>query len=1099
MKSSSISQTGEKQKSKVRLERVRRPMWLKFAGGILVLLLLALVVDTLIISFLISGDVRVTAEANNYYINQQRSQRVQESLQSIMDDSRLQLGILGNSPSQSLREVSIENFFRVHREIAAIIVSGGSIRTESPEIRMIDEPFFAVNKIDPSLVDMALAAMRDDLNRAAYGEAVVRNITRIFDIPMMAMLFPTDSGKTQGVAIFFSSEQFITDFGTGTNQSFMVSGQGELLVHSDMEILKSGHFDETGTISEVILKTSLNDMQTVIQDDLGVQYFCAFRKLPRLDTVVVTQIPYYTVFEGVDATVRRNIYLAIVILSISVCFAWFFARSITSPIQNLMLAVRKVEEGDYHVEVTIKGKDEIGVLGASFNSMSRSLERTHRELNDAYSQLKEVNEGLENTVRERTAELEKQTALAKSASKAKSDFLATMSHEIRTPMNAIMGMVEIMDTSNLTEKQISYFGDIRLMSRALLNIINDILDISKIEAGKLELVPVNYDIFVLFDNVGTINSFSAAAKSLTLTLKKGEKMPHCLFGDEIRVRQIFTNIISNAIKYTPEGTVTATLRSAADQAGSRYVVFTVEDTGIGIKKEDISKLFGNFQRLDAQKTRTIQGTGLGLAITKQLVEMMGGAIKVESEYGKGSTFTVTFPLIPGDPSKIKNLDDHSRFVLAKPGADLRILVADDIQINLNVALGFLERHGMKADTAADGLDALNKIQQKEKTGAGYDLVFLDMLMPNMDGITVVKTIRSMGGRYAEMPVVALTANAMTEATEECFQAGMSDFLSKPITDADLNAILAKWLPSDKVIIGGTPVKASDAEPVKTAAPAKDASPSLGSGQKRRALRANRPALDRKIKAIRKNLQEKKWDAYAKQASDLRKFFSTLGLNIMAGQAQKLELAGRTAAAEKSAGSGAMNQLQAERFCQEKTEPVLAAFSTFLDKQLKELPPARGGSSKNGTPKDGSPKPESPVQEDPIDRLGRIPGLDIKTGLQFTGEDKEFYKMALNQFCLDFKDLHGAVLEDLEKKDWKDYAIKLHGLKGMLAMIGAAELSEWAKKLEFAGKAADTKGSQEDAQTCTAEAEPILKAIGSLRDQILEALGTEEEADQRKAV
>ncbi|MDR1785325.1 MAG: hypothetical protein LBR23_02500, partial [Spirochaetaceae bacterium] len=207
----------EKQKSKAPVERVRRPMWLKFAAGILLLILLVVVVDTLIISVLISGDVRVTAEANNFYINQQRSQRVEESMLGIMDESRLHLGVLSASPSQALRDISMENFFRVHRNIAAIVVSGGSPGEESPEIRLVNNAFFAANKLSPALLDLALVTVRDEINLAAYGRALLRNMTGAFNFPMMVMLFPTDSGKSQGVAIFFSSEQYIEDFGAGTN------------------------------------------------------------------------------------------------------------------------------------------------------------------------------------------------------------------------------------------------------------------------------------------------------------------------------------------------------------------------------------------------------------------------------------------------------------------------------------------------------------------------------------------------------------------------------------------------------------------------------------------------------------------------------------------------------------------------------------------------------------------------------------------------------------------------------------------------------------------------------------------------------------------
>ncbi|MDR1788636.1 MAG: response regulator [Treponema sp.] len=1010
----------KKKASKVKIERVRRPLWLKFGTGVVVLLLLALVVNTLIISVIISGDVRVTAEANNYYTNQQRSQRVEESIQSIMDESRLQLGVLAASPSQSLRDISMENFFRVHRGIAAIVVAGGVTGTDSPEIRLVNDSFFAVNKIDTGLLDTVLGTVRDDLDAAAYGSAVLRNVSSQFNFPMIAMLFPTDSGKSQGIAIFFSSQQYLTDFGTGTSQSFMLSGGGELLVHSNSDTLKAGDARETEAVKSILMATDLMDMQTVIKDLSGEQYFCAFKKLQRLDSVVVTQVSYTTVFESVRATVRRNVYLAVAILSVAISFAWFFSRSITRPIKGLVQAVQQVKQGDYDIHLEVKGRDELAVLGTGFVSMSESLKKTHQELRD-------MNEGLERTVRDRTAALEKQTQIANAASKAKSDFLATMSHEIRTPMNAIMGMIEIMDASNLTAKQLSYFHDIQMMSTALLNIINDILDISKIEAGKLELVPVHYDLYALFDNVGKVNSFSAAAKSLALLTKKSPRVPRCLFGDEIRVRQIFTNIMSNAIKYTSEGSVEAMLRAGTDKTGKQHVVFTVKDTGIGIKKEEIPKLFGNFQRLDAQKTRTIQGTGLGLAITKQLVEMMGGTIKVESEYGKGSTFTVTFPLVPGDLRKIKSTEDRNRFVRARTGFVPRILVTDDIQINLRVALGFLEKHGMKADTACDGLDAYHKVIAKEKTGDGYDLVFLDLLMPNLDGISAMKKIRAQGGRFRIMPIVALTANAMTETTEECLKAGMSDFLSKPMTDPALNAILAKWLPQEKILFTKSPDGIGTAYSALSNAPAKAPA------------QAPHPAASAPAPA----------------------------------QAPHPAAPAPAKAPAKAAPASA-----------QAPHPAAPAPATAPAKAAPA--PAQAPHPAASAP---APAPaQAPAPEaDPLARVSKVPGLDVKTGLEFCAGDPAFYKSMLKQFCDDFEPLKNAIINDARRRDWKDFSIKTHGIKSSLAMLGAMDLSEQARKLEMAGKAADLKKSAAEVRYCAAQTLPMLKGVSALRSRLLMAL------------
>jgi signal transduction histidine kinase/DNA-binding response OmpR family regulator/HPt (histidine-containing phosphotransfer) domain-containing protein len=393
---------------------------------------------------------------------------------------------------------------------------------------------------------------------------------------------------------------------------------------------------------------------------------------------------------------------------------------------------------------------------------------------------------------------------AEQATKAKSQFLATMSHEIRTPMNAIIGMSDLMPTDNLSSLQKGYFGDIKKMSKSLLTIINDILDFSKIEAGKFELVPVHYNVYALYDNIASMCEFIAQGKSLEFKCHFDKSVPEVLYGDETRVRQVITNIVNNAIKYTKEGYVSFNMsrgkrradvgRVPFDEAG--YLVVEVKDTGIGIKEEDIPKLFGSFQQFDARKNRGIMGTGLGLAITKNLVSLMDGHITVESVYGSGSTFTVYLPLIEGDSAKVeKNILVPS--IMAKEG--VRVLVVDDVPVNLTVALGFLSKHGIHAETAGGGIEAVEKVKNSVESGCPYDLVFMDHMMPDLDGTEAAQQIRALGGDaspYAAMPIVALSANAVQGAEEIFLASGMDGFVSKPIEPASLNAALKKFLPEE---------------------------------------------------------------------------------------------------------------------------------------------------------------------------------------------------------------------------------------------------------------------------------------------------------------
>jgi PAS domain S-box-containing protein len=399
---------------------------------------------------------------------------------------------------------------------------------------------------------------------------------------------------------------------------------------------------------------------------------------------------------------------------------------------------------------------------------------------------------------ERNQELEVQTRAAQVASDAKSRFLASMSHEIRTPMNAIIGMSDLMRTDNLDETQRSFFSDIKKMSKTLLQIINDILDISKIEVGKMELYPVHFSLRELYDNLCSMNRFSAESKDLEFRYSFAAGVPQVIYSDDVRIRQILTNLLNTAVKYTHEGSIEFTV-GRTEREGKDHLVFTVKDTGVGIKKEDFPKLFGNFQQLNEGENRGIMGTGLGLAITKNLVDMMKGEIRFDSEYGKGSVFAVYLPLVEGDPARVERKSIGSRFIATE---DTKVLVVDDSRINLKVALAFLATHEIHAETAESGEEAVEKVRRNF-----YDLIFMDHMMPGMDGIETVRRIRALGdgegagdasSRFRTVPIIALTANAISGSRERFLAAGMNDFISKPIDAADINMKLIKWLKPERI-------------------------------------------------------------------------------------------------------------------------------------------------------------------------------------------------------------------------------------------------------------------------------------------------------------
>ncbi|MBQ7706454.1 MAG: response regulator [Lachnospiraceae bacterium] len=384
-------------------------------------------------------------------------------------------------------------------------------------------------------------------------------------------------------------------------------------------------------------------------------------------------------------------------------------------------------------------------------------------------------------------------------SKVKDDFLANMSHEIRTPLNGILGMDEmiIRDTKENTIKK--YALEIKSAGNTLLSIINDILDLSKIESGNFEIINDDYDIASVLNDVINLTRNRALKKNLDYLFSVSEDIPASLYGDEIRIRQIMVNIINNAIKYTESGYVEVDIFSAKVDSGTINLIFKVADSGIGIKEEDKDKLFKSFQRLDEKKNRNIEGTGLGLHITYRLLDMMGGKINVESEYGKGSIFTLTIPQkvvvhdTIGDFSKavddfINNLELEEVGLYA-PNA--RILVVDDNDMNLDVMEGLLKETKMKIDLVDSGRACIEKMLHNK-----YDCILLDQMMPGMNGEETLNELRKRE-MLAGTPVIALTADAIMGAKENYLSKGFTDYLSKPVKYKELEQLLQAYIPKEK--------------------------------------------------------------------------------------------------------------------------------------------------------------------------------------------------------------------------------------------------------------------------------------------------------------
>ncbi len=505
------------------------------------------------------------------------------------------------------------------------------------------------------------------------------------------------------------------------------------------------------------------------------------------------------------------------------------------------------------------------------------------------------------------SKLEVEKTIAEEATRAKSAFLANMSHEIRTPINAVLGMNEMILRESSEDKIIEYAENVRTAGNTLLGLINNVLDFSKIEAGKLEIIPVEYDLTSVVNDLVNMVQTKADSKGLTLKLDINEDTPKLLFGDELRIKQIITNLLTNAVKYTEEGSVIFKLDFERDDNDpeSLFLDILVKDTGIGIKPEDLSKLFSEFERIEQERNRTIEGTGLGMSITRQLLKMMGSKLSVESVYGEGSVFSFRLKqkVIKWDTmgdferSYQEALSGRKKYRRKFTAPDAKILVVDDTDMNLTVFENLLKSTGVQIDTALSGKECLLLSINKK-----YDLIFLDHMMPEMDGIETLHKLRSdKDDPNLETPVICLTANAISGAREQYLSEGFNDYLTKPIDADTLEEMLIEYLPEEKLLKTElVEEEASEETELKgdkwyESIPGLDAAAALkNSGSEESFLSAAKiyyDTYDAKKREIEDYYNKEDWTNYTIKVHALKSSSRIVGASELGSKAEALELAG----------------------------------------------------------------------------------------------------------------------------------------------------------------------------------------------------------------
>ena len=545
-------------------------------------------------------------------------------------------------------------------------------------------------------------------------------------------------------------------------------------------------------IQKAFLNYQMNNSQfTINKKDKTYIKLTPYNKYG-LHWIIITSIPEQMFVDDLNRQLITTAVILIVAILASILIYIKITSYLLKPVNSLIYAADRFSEGELTQRAKVFRNDEIGKITKSYNHLADELQTNINHLEEKVTtrtqELEEAILKLEKSNDEITREKER----AEAANLAKSQFLANMSHEIRTPMNGILGFLQLLNDSILNEEQQENVQMIKSSSDLLLTIINDILDLSKIEAGMMKLENIPFQLRSMIESVVILFTANAKEKGINLKLFISEEVPNYVYGDPTRIRQVLNNLISNAVKFTDKGIIKVDVTTLKEDETKNDVLFTVSDTGIGISDNDIDKLFQPFSQLDASLTRRYGGTGLGLSICKKIVYLIGGEINVQSVKGSGSVFSFSIPLmkvndiIPADEEVINNEVLHKNREI-NFDSKLKILLAEDNVINQKFFIKLLSKYNLSCDVVNNGQEAVNAYSSKT-----YDIIFMDCQMPVMDGYEAVRQIRALEETDKDTAIIAMTAFAMEDDAQKCLDAGMDGYLSKPINSEQILKLLNKY-------------------------------------------------------------------------------------------------------------------------------------------------------------------------------------------------------------------------------------------------------------------------------------------------------------------